>query len=34
MDACLGEAARETMFYRKGKLMGIASLTSGVRLVN
>ena len=34
MDACLGGAAREIMFYRKGKLMGIASPTSGVRLVN
>lgn len=34
MDACLGGAAREIMFYRKGKLMGIASPTSGLRLVN
>lgn len=25
MDACLSGAAREIMFYRKGKLMGIAS---------
>ncbi len=33
MDACLGGAAREIMFYRKGKLIGIASPTSGVRLV-
>ena len=33
MDACLGGAAREIMFYRKGKLMSIASLTTGVRLV-
>lgn len=33
MDACLGGAAREIMFYRKGKLMGIASPTSGVRLM-
>lgn len=33
MDACLGGVAREIMFYRKGKLMGIASPTSGVRLV-
>jgi hypothetical protein len=32
MDACLGGAAREIMFYRKGKLMGIASPTSGLRL--
>ena len=33
MDACLGGAAREIMFYRKGKLMGIAPPTTGVRLV-
>lgn len=33
MDACLGGAAREIMFYRKERLMGIASPTSGVRLV-
>ena len=33
MDACLGGTAREIMFYRKGKLMGIASPTSGVRLI-
>ncbi|MDN2697183.1 hypothetical protein O0882_12740 [Janthinobacterium sp. SUN073] len=33
MDACLGGTAREIMFYRKGKLMGLASPTSGVRLV-
>jgi len=33
MDACLGGAAREIMFYRKGKLMGIASPASGLRLV-
>lgn len=33
MDACLGGATREIMFYRKGKLIGIASPTSGVRLV-
>ena len=33
MDACLGRAAREIMFYRKGKLMGIASPASGIRLV-
>lgn len=33
MDACLGGAAREIMFYRKGKLMGIASPTSGLRLI-
>lgn len=34
MDACLGGSAREIMFYRKGKLMGIASPSSGVRLIN
>jgi hypothetical protein len=33
MDACLGGDAREIMFYRKGKLMGIASPISGLRLV-
>lgn len=33
MDACLGGGAREIMFYRKGKLMGIASPSSGVRLL-
>lgn len=33
MDACLPGAAREIMFYRKGKLMGVASPTSGIRLV-
>lgn len=33
MDACLGGAAREIMFYRKGKLMGIASRLSGSRLI-
>lgn len=33
MDACLGGAAREIMFYRKGKLMGIASPNTGVRLL-
>lgn len=33
MDACLGGAAREIMFYRKGKLMGIASSSTGIRLV-
>lgn len=33
MDACLGGAAREIMFYRKGKLMGIASPISGLRLI-
>lgn len=33
MDACLGAAAREIMFYRKGKLMGIASPISGLKLI-
>lgn len=33
MDACLGGAAREIMFYRKGKLMGITSPITGVRLL-
>ncbi|MGK5050740.1 hypothetical protein [Janthinobacterium sp. RB2P8] len=33
MDACLGGAAREIMFYRKGKLMGIASPSAGVQLL-
>jgi len=33
MDACLGGAAREIMFYRKGRLIGIASPASGVRLI-
>lgn len=33
MDACLGSGAREIMFYRKGKLMGIASPLSGMRLI-
>lgn len=32
MDACLRGGAREIMFYRKGKLMGIASAASGIRL--
>jgi hypothetical protein len=32
-DACLTGGAREIMFYRKEKLMGIASPTSGIRLV-
>lgn len=34
MDACLGGATREIMFYRKGKLMGIASPETGLRLTN
>ncbi|SIR43157.1 hypothetical protein SAMN05880566_112187 [Janthinobacterium sp. TND4EL3] len=33
MDACLSGAAREIMFYRKGKLMGIATSEAGVKLV-
>lgn len=33
MDACLSGAAREIMFYRKGKLIGIASPAAGVRLI-
>ena len=33
MDACLGRATREIMFYRKGKLMGIATSEAGVKLV-
>lgn len=32
VDACLG-GAREIMFYRKGKLMGIVSSSNGIRLV-
>lgn len=33
MDACLMGAAREIHFYRKTRIMGIASPTSGVRLI-
>ena len=33
MDACLAGRAREIMFYRKEKLMGIASPTSGIKLI-
>lgn len=33
MDACLSGGAREIMFYRKDKLMGIASPVSGIRLI-
>lgn len=33
MDACLYGGTREIMFYRKNKLMGIASPNSGIRLV-
>ncbi len=32
VDACLTGGAREIMFYRKAKLMGIASPTTGIRL--
>lgn len=34
MDACLGGFAREIMFYRKGKIMGIASERMGIRLIH
>ena len=33
MDACLSGAAREIMFYRKGKLMGVGSTSQGVKLI-
>ncbi|NHZ94610.1 hypothetical protein [Massilia sp. CCM 8734] len=33
MDACLSGEAREIHFYRKSKLVGVASPTSGIRLV-
>lgn len=33
-DACLTGTAREIKYYRNGKLVGIASPTSGVRLVD
>jgi hypothetical protein len=33
MDACLSGAAREIHFYRKEKLLGIASPTTGIRLI-
>lgn len=33
MDACLRGTAFEIMFYRKGKLMGIASPSGGIRLI-
>lgn len=33
-DACLTGGAREIHFYRKKKLIGIASPTSGIRLVD
>jgi len=34
MDACLSGEAREIHFYRKNKIMGIASPTNGIKLVN
>lgn len=33
MDACLVGGGREIMFYRKDKLMGVASPNSGIRLI-
>ena len=33
-DACITGEAREIHFYRKKKIMGIASPTSGIKLVN
>ena len=33
-DACLSGSAREVNFYRMGKLVGKASPTSGIRLVD
>lgn len=33
MDACITGAAREILFYRKSKLMAIASPETGIRLV-
>ena len=33
MDACLGGAAREIMFYRNRKLIGIASPATGLSIV-
>jgi hypothetical protein len=33
MDACLVGGAREIHFYRKGKIMGIASPTTGIKLI-
>lgn len=33
MDACLVGGAREIHFYRKGKVMGIASPESGIKLI-
>jgi hypothetical protein len=33
MDSCLAGRAREIHFYRKNKLMGIASPSTGARLV-
>jgi hypothetical protein len=33
MDACLAGRAREIHFYRKSKIMGLASPTAGIRLI-
>jgi hypothetical protein len=33
MDACPAGGAREIHFYRAGKIMGIASPTSGIKLI-
>jgi hypothetical protein len=33
MDACLAGGAREIHFYRKDKIMGIASPTTGIKLI-
>lgn len=33
LDACATGGTREIMFYRKGKLMGIASSSTGVQLI-
>ena len=33
-DACLSGSAREINFYRTGKLVGKASPTSGIRLID
>lgn len=33
MDACLSGGAREIHFYRKGRVMGIASPITGIRLI-
>jgi hypothetical protein len=33
MDACITGSAREIHFYRKGRVMGIASPVTGIKLV-